>query len=256
MEDRFLGSPVLTRFGHGRGVLWTKDENKMFESALALFDEDTPDRWTNVASLIPRKSPLDVEYKYRELLEDVSEIEAGHVTVPRYRRDFYGCRKRPYGVRDAGDHERKKGVPWTEEEHRRFLMGLVKYGKGDWRNISRNFVISKTPTQVASHAQKYFNRQLSEGKDKRRPSIHDITTKSITDPLPDNSSAGPVGYSQDFLTTGQKLALAHGLGISSRRVPRSDAALIVFESDRGNLFATDTFGSPTPGGRSTRHHLM
>lgn len=61
-------------------------------------------------------------------------------------------------------------------------MGLVKYGKGDWRNISRNFVVTKTPTQVASHAQKYFIRQKlgGGGKDKRRPSIHDITIASNT----------------------------------------------------------------------------
>ena len=62
---------------------------------------------------------------------------------------------------------------------RRFLLGLLKYGKGDWRNISRNFVVSKTPTQVASHAQKYYQRQLSGAKDKRRPSIHDITTGNL-----------------------------------------------------------------------------
>lgn len=59
-------------------------------------------------------------------------------------------------------------------------MGLERHGKGDWRNISRNFVFSKTPTQVASHAQKYFLRQLTEGKDKRRPSIHDMTTPHLT----------------------------------------------------------------------------
>ena len=64
---------------------------------------------------------------------------------------------------------------------RLFLLGLKKYGKGDWRNISRNFVITRTPTQVASHAQKYFIRQLSGGKDKRRASIHDITTVNLTD---------------------------------------------------------------------------
>lgn len=59
-------------------------------------------------------------------------------------------------------------------------MGLQKHGKGDWRNISRNFVITKTSTQVASHAQKYYLRQLSERKEKRRPSIHDITTLHLT----------------------------------------------------------------------------
>jgi hypothetical protein len=65
-------------------------------------------------------------------------------------------------------------------------MGLKKYGRGDWRNISRNFVTSRTPTQVASHAQKYFIRLNSGGKDKRRSSIHDITTVN----LPDDDTAG------------------------------------------------------------------
>jgi len=39
-----------------------------------------------------------------------------------------------------------------------FLNGLKKYGKGDWRSISRNCVVTRTPSQVASHAQKYFLR--------------------------------------------------------------------------------------------------
>ncbi|KAJ4952052.1 hypothetical protein NE237_028884 [Protea cynaroides] len=73
--------------------------------------------------------------------------------------------------------ERKKGVPWTEEEHRTFLAGLEKLGKGDWRGISRNFVTTRTPTQVASHAQKYFLRQTSHNK-KRRSSLFDMVGSS------------------------------------------------------------------------------
>lgn len=70
--------------------------------------------------------------------------------------------------------ERKKGVPWSEEEHRAFLSGLQKLGKGDWRGISRNFVATRTPTQVASHAQKYFLRQNNISKKKRRSSLFDV----------------------------------------------------------------------------------
>ncbi|KAL0426911.1 UNVERIFIED_CONTAM: Transcription factor MYBS3 [Sesamum latifolium] len=66
------------------------------------------------------------------------------------------------------------GVPWTEEEHRVFLIGLEKLGKGDWRGISRNFVTSRTPTQVASHAQKYFLRQATLNKKRRRSSLFDM----------------------------------------------------------------------------------
>lgn len=75
----------------------------------------------------------------------------------------------------SNSRERKKGVPWTEEEHRMFLLGLQKLGKGDWRGIARNFVITRTPTQVASHAQKYFIRQSNMTRKKRRSSLFDMT---------------------------------------------------------------------------------
>ncbi|KAG2294626.1 hypothetical protein Bca52824_041295 [Brassica carinata] len=63
--------------------------------------------------------------------------------------------------------ERKRRVPWTEEEHRLFLVGLRK-----------NYVMSRTPTQVASHAQKYFIRHTCSSRRKRRSSLFDMVTDS------------------------------------------------------------------------------
>ncbi|KAJ0244166.1 hypothetical protein HA466_0188460 [Hirschfeldia incana] len=181
-DNRFMVQEMMST-----SSVWTKEENKIFERALAIYSEDSPHRWFNIASMIPGKTVYDVMKQYSKLEEDVSDIEAGRVPIPGYPSasspsplgfDQDTCRKRPSWGRGS-DHDRKKGVPWTEEEHRRFLLGLLKYGKGDWRNISRNFVVSKTPTQVASHAQKYYQRQLSGAKDKRRPSIHDFTTVNL-----------------------------------------------------------------------------
>lgn len=92
-----------------------------------------------------------------------------------------------YGSEDfvagsSSSRERKKGVPWTEEEHRMFLLGLQKLGKGDWRGIAKNFVISRTPTQVASHAQKYFIRQSNMSRRKRRSSLFDMVADDPLDP--------------------------------------------------------------------------
>ncbi|KAI9086468.1 hypothetical protein K1719_031552 [Acacia pycnantha] len=86
-------------------------------------------------------------------------------------------------VHNSGKHrerERKRGVPWTEEEHRLFLLGLQKVGKGDWRGISRNYVKTRTPTQVASHAQKYFLRKCNLNRRRRRSSLFDMTTDSVS----------------------------------------------------------------------------
>lgn len=58
-------------------------------------------------------------------------------------------------------------------KNRLFLHGLEKYGKGDWKSISRYVVLTRNPTQVASHAQKYFERQEKEDQTKKRKSIFD-----------------------------------------------------------------------------------
>ncbi|XP_044507430.1 transcription factor DIVARICATA-like [Mangifera indica] len=226
---------------------WTKEENKRFESALAIYSDGTPDRWLKVAALIPGKTVLDVMKQYKELEEDVKDIEAGKFPIPGYygssftlelvsERDFDADRKTP--LVKSSDQERKKGVPWTEEEHRLFLKGLLQYGKGDWRNISRHFVITKTPTQVASHAQKYFIRQLSGGKDKRRPSIHDITTVNLADPnLSDNRKPCSFNLSHE-LPQQQK---SSGLLKAGPEWNDSNNGAVIFDTSHDNLFVPSAF---------------
>ncbi|XP_074264769.1 transcription factor MYBS3-like [Silene latifolia] len=104
-----------------------------------------------------------------------------------------------YGSEDfvpgsSSSRDRKKGIAWTEEEHRMFLLGLQKLGKGDWRGISRNYVMSRTPTQVASHAQKYFIRQSNVSRRKRRSSLFDIVAD-------DEGGGDTEMVSHDFLPT-------------------------------------------------------
>ncbi|KAG6789165.1 hypothetical protein POTOM_005255 [Populus tomentosa] len=168
---------------------WSRLEDKQFEQALVLFPEETPRRWEKISSYVPGKSWREVRKHYEDLVHDVSEIDSGRVEVPFYDQDeLWGDSTTSLGSPAAESRsgkerehtERRKGTPWTEEEHRLFLIGLQKYGKGDWRSISRNAVVSRTPTQVASHAQKYFLRLNSVKKEKKRSSIHDITATNAT----------------------------------------------------------------------------
>lgn len=92
---------------------------------------------------------------------------------------------------ELGSTRVNKGVPWTEAEHRAFLKGLQSLGKGNWRGISRNFVRTRTPTQVASHAQKFYLRASSGTKRRSRFSDSIQQTAAIVASKPPSSSASP-----------------------------------------------------------------
>ncbi|KAL5230587.1 hypothetical protein ABZP36_029363 [Zizania latifolia] len=119
----------------------------------------------------------------------------------RYASDDAELASRQLKRRRRKGQERKKGIPWTEEEHRKFLDGLKQLGKGDWRGISKNFVSTRTATQVASHAQKYFLRQTNPCKKERRASLFDVVADYNDDQLPSQSVATKPAPSQEISHT-------------------------------------------------------
>ncbi|XP_009778274.1 transcription factor MYB1R1-like [Nicotiana tabacum] len=112
------------------------------------------------------------------------------------------------GYLSDGPRNRKKGTSWTEEEHRSFLIGLEKLGKGDWRGISKSYVPTRTPSQVASHAQKYFIRIASNDKKKRRPSVFDVNLKDSISQIPSETYSSSPSISKNMVPEVQKEASA------------------------------------------------
>ncbi|XP_072150927.1 protein RADIALIS-like 3 isoform X1 [Setaria viridis] len=56
---------------------WTEYQNKLFEDALAIYDEDTPDRWQNIARAVGcGKSAEEVKRHYIKLEKDLQHMES------------------------------------------------------------------------------------------------------------------------------------------------------------------------------------
>ncbi|XVF44589.1 hypothetical protein PTKIN_Ptkin02bG0136700 [Pterospermum kingtungense] len=239
----------------GSSSEWSREQDKAFENALATHPEDSSDRWEKIAADVPGKTLEEVKEHYELLEDDLHRIESGCVPLPAYdssesstgHASEEGTGKKGSGhlghyngesthgsKSSRSDQERRKGIAWTEDEHRLFLLGLEKYGKGDWRSISRNFVVTRTPTQVASHAQKYFIRLNSMNKDRRRSSIHDITSVGNGDI---SATQGPI--------TGQTngaAAAGGSSGKSSKQPPQHPVA-----PPGVGMYGTPTIGQPIGG---------
>ncbi|XWS24376.1 hypothetical protein CRYUN_Cryun28dG0096700 [Craigia yunnanensis] len=64
---------------------WTPKQNKLFERALAVYDQDTPDRWQKVAAAVGEKSAEEVRRHYEILVTDLMYIESGQIPIPKYK---------------------------------------------------------------------------------------------------------------------------------------------------------------------------
>lgn len=122
--------------------IWSREQDKAFENALATYPEDSPDRWEKIASDVPGKTLKEVKHHYDLLLDDVSRIESGCVPLPCYNSSSdsstshgadEGIGKKSGnsngesnhgGKSTRADQERRKGIAWTEDEHRCVAISL------------------------------------------------------------------------------------------------------------------------------------
>lgn len=148
--------PSLTTSSSSHESVWTKEQDKQFENALDIHDQDSPKRWENIAAMVPGKDATEVKRHFEILQEDVSLIDAGRIALPNYTPSSLSTSEEA-GVSDnnspgskkvglyhgqasgsgtnangsngssvlgkgisskSADQERRKGIPWSEEEHR------------------------------------------------------------------------------------------------------------------------------------------
>jgi hypothetical protein len=112
-----------------------------FEDALAVYGEECKDRWEKIAAIVPGKDAAEIKLHYELLVEDIECIEAGRISLPFYVSSGEGSADQAVEIHvtknrshsanfHSGDvnptekggskavQERRKGIAWTEEEHR------------------------------------------------------------------------------------------------------------------------------------------
>ncbi|WVY94787.1 hypothetical protein V8G54_033875 [Vigna mungo] len=180
---------------------WTENEHRLFLLGLKSCGEGN---WKSISELyVVSKSPSQVsshaqkykihqktsmQNKKRKSIHEISIEPSKHV-IPTpvtsleeilSKDDVLNCANHMENYNNSiVTVPRKKCKHWTEDEHKLFLLGHAKYQE-NWKEVSKNFVPSKTPTQIASHAQKYFLRQNVPEHQRKRKSIHDKTLQDIT----------------------------------------------------------------------------
>ena len=118
---------------------WNWEQDKAFENALVTYPEDAQDRWEKIAADVPGKTSEEIKQHYELLIEDVNLIESGCVTLPAYNSSSEGSATHAsdegagkkgghlgqhnsesnHGTKASrSDQERRKGIAWTEDEHR------------------------------------------------------------------------------------------------------------------------------------------
>ncbi|XP_054789784.1 transcription factor KUA1-like [Prosopis cineraria] len=123
----------------------------------------------------------------------LNENEAGQAQVPpmypsTWPSNWNSTKQISLNLEPPNNTGTKK-KKWALAEHICFLRGLQQYGKGKWTAISKNVVLTRTPAQVASHAQKYYKHQIDRGNKKsKRGSIYDFTIDMLVDPMNQNEN--------------------------------------------------------------------
>ncbi|KAK6253124.1 hypothetical protein QUC31_014844 [Theobroma cacao] len=123
----------------GSSSEWSREQDKAFENALATYAEDSSDRWEKIAADVPGKTLEEIKKHYELLEDDVSRIESGCVPLPSYNSlegsaglagdegtgkkgsshlGHYNSESNNGSKNSRSDQERRKGIAWTEDEHR------------------------------------------------------------------------------------------------------------------------------------------
>ncbi|KAF1332780.1 Atp-binding protein, partial [Globisporangium splendens] len=124
---------------------------------------------------------------------------------------------------------KSRGIPWSEDEHERFLDALAQYPYGPWKKIAE-LIGTRTARQAMSHAQKYRQKI-------NRRKRYVAKQKSKQDKEQSPASAGPTRARAITGPASQQTTLSSRYEMPPPEVPRLQAYVDTSELPFGTSFA-------------------
>ncbi|XP_074344524.1 transcription factor DIVARICATA-like [Apium graveolens] len=154
---------------------WTFKDNKLYEDIMEEFEDyGSVSSFQRVAQVMPWKTMASIKLHHQVLMEELDWIKSSKGEFEDIIMEDNGDFEDIIIEDSMVEEKAKEQAEQYTTRPRWFMRGLEICGKGDWRNIAKYFVPSTTPSQVASHGQKFLKRAEKEDTEKRRTTINDI----------------------------------------------------------------------------------
>jgi SHAQKYF class myb-like DNA-binding protein len=154
-NTKYFSQPFFTLH---RPIL--KDPEKHLKrNEVSILNEPYQDTVTSLFAF-PITNNLEKEKNYQEQEKDeTGPILSSSVTLDKNNmKGIEGQQRKKIKMKKLRNPVRKEENfntgRWTQEEHRRFVEAIMRYGN-EWKNVQQ-FVKTRSSTQARSHAQKFF----------------------------------------------------------------------------------------------------
>ncbi|TMW65455.1 hypothetical protein Poli38472_008097 [Pythium oligandrum] len=154
------------------GMAWTQEEHERFLQAVKLFPSGP---WKRVAEYIGTRSARQTRthaQKYKQKMERRRHKmeQMKQYPVLNYKSDADGSEESmENAMRRLNERSERHGLPWTPDEHERFLKAIEQFPNGPWRLVAAH-VGTRTVRQVMTHGQKYREKMARHQERQRQNS--------------------------------------------------------------------------------------
>lgn len=134
---------------------WTPEEHDLFLEAYLIYGS----LWPKVAEVVYTRNAYQVSIyanwlNYQGCLPPLPLLRQIH-PVAAAAPPLNSGTNQAVSVAIAESKTKFKRGPWTDEEHKLFVQGFERWGKGKWTKIA-SIVKTRSPTQIASHSRTYL----------------------------------------------------------------------------------------------------